>query len=355
MRIRECVIEGYRGLKAVTWTPDALSLVEGDGALDLHRGLQLLSRASQGWSTFAEAMQAEGATEAAFWHPEAIEARWVVRVAPHEEAEMDFSYELIAERLEATPWWVVGYERADLVTDFEHTPLLERIGDRVEYFPPRKKVQGTPVTVPARSEVQRIAGDMAALGTHLTFRKDARVEAHAVSIGCWSFHRGAWAELRRERFAFGFAGLLYEDGSNLGNLLVNVFDVAETRRRFETAFRAVVPGFDTLRFPAVSDGEFAVRLVTRDGVQHPMEALPEATLRALALFGMLLSPEPPAVLWLHDAARGLDSWAVPALAGLVVEASRRFQVVLSAPGGHLERCLRDRAHAAGVAVAARAL
>lgn len=88
-------------------------------------------------------------------------------------------------------------------------------------------------------------------------------------------------------------------------------------------------------------------LVTRDGGSTPAPELPEALLRTMALLGALASPEPPAVLWWHEADAGVLPWAIPAVAELALDAARRFQVVLSNPSAALEGRIRELARAPG--------
>jgi hypothetical protein len=274
-------------------------------------------------------MALEGATEAAFWHPGAVEARWFVKLAPSPEGTLDFGHEMIVERLDGPPWWCVGYERVTLSDDFDTHDLLERMGNRVEHFPPRKRQPGTSFTVPSKSNVQRVASDMVSWSAVRPFAEDPRVQAHAGAIASWSFHRPWPASPAFPTVTFGFHGVLYEDGSNLTNLLLNIHDWYEPRARFEQALRAVVPGFDQLTFPAGSDGKLTTNLALRDGTSLPVAELPPPLARLLALIAAAASPEPPSLLWVHAPGEGLAPHGRPVLMELLGEASRRTQVVLS--------------------------
>jgi hypothetical protein len=330
MKIERCVVEGYRSIKALDWSPGALNVVRGDAARDLLRALRLFSRIAQGWSAFADEMQEEKATEAEFWHPEAIEARWFVKLAPAHGESLGYGHEMIVERLDGRPWWCVGYERATLSDDFDTVDLLERMGDRIEHHPPRRTAPGTSFSLPTKSTVHRVASDMTAFGAVRPFREDKRVVDPVEAIASWSFHR-PWAAppAPGAGVTFGFHGVLYEDGANLTNLLLNIADWHAPRGRFERAMRHVVPGFDGLHFPEGPDGRLHAHLRLRDRGTLPALELPAPVLRALALGAAAASPEPPTLLWVHAPHEAMAPHGLPVLMELLGEASERTQVVLS--------------------------
>lgn len=330
MKIERCVVEGYRSIKALDWAPGPLNVVRGDAAHDLLRALRLFSRTAQGWSAFADEMREEGATEAAFWHPEAIEARWFVKLAPAPGESLGYGHEMIVERLEALPWWCVGYERATLSDDFDTHDLLERMGDRVEHHPPRRTAPGTSFTLPTKANVQHLASDMTAFGAMRSFREDKRALGPAEAIASWSFQR-PWAAppAPGPGVTFGFHGVLYEDGANLTNLLLNIVDWYEPRARFERAMRHVIPGFDSVAFPEGPDGKLSAHVTLRDRGALPALELPPPLLRALSLGAAAASPEPPTLLWVHAPQEGAADHGLPVLMELLGEATARTQVVLS--------------------------
>lgn len=341
MRLTKFVVEGYRGFESFTVRPGDLTVVTGDGAGDLAGAARLFARLTQGWSAIGDEMAAQGATEAAFWLPGAVEMKlFGLFEAGDDDHDLGFGHEAILERLDGAPWWCIGYERSTRSNDFEVVDLLERIGDRVEYHPPRRRLPGSPVTVPARSLVSRIAGDMSVFNTVSAYRKDPRVATAAERIEGWSFlgaiDAGEGAPMRTTKAMPGFHGRLAPDGHNLVNVLCNVWDVPATRRSFAAAAREVILGFDALRFPLGDDGALGMELRTRDGRGTSYEALPAGVLRTLALYGALLSPEAPPLVWLDDPTGELDAWAAAPVADLVLELSRRTQVVVSRPSSALE-------------------
>ncbi len=346
MKILKFVVEGYRSIGSVTWKPGDLTVVRGPRASELRRAVALFSCLARGWNAFSEAMAEERATEADFWHPEAIEVKLFALCAPHPDAELDYGHEVIVERVDSRPHWLIGYERATLSNDFDVVDVLERMGTRVEYTHARKKIPGSPVLAKAKSEVTNLAYDMATLSAMAGFVRDPRVAPHADAIASWRLPQGRadfgpGAPARRPSVPFGFHGSLHDDGSNLVNLLANVTDWHDTRRAFDRFARDVVPGYDGLAFPRTPEGEARMELRTRDGRSTPHHDLPEGALRALALYGSLLSPEPPALLWLDAPTDALDPWAAPNLAELCLEAARRAQVVISNPSPELSRRLDE--------------
>lgn len=346
MKILKFVVEGYRSLASFTWTPADLNVVRGARTSELQRALWLFSNLARGWGTFADAMAAERADEADFWHPDAIEVRMFALCAPRPDAELDYGHEVIVERVEAKTPWLVGYERATLSDAFDVIDVLERMGDRVEYTPPRKKLPGMPSLAKAKTEISRVANDMTTFSSVANFRRDARVGDHIEAIASWQLPRarpgfGEGAPARRPTVPMGFHGALDDDGGNLVNLLSNVRDWHDTRRRFDRYAREVVPGYDDLVFVDADGGEVAMELRTRDGRRTPHHALPEGVLRSLAVYGALLSPEPPTLLWLDDPTPEMDPWAAANVAELALEAARRTQVVIANPSPDLARRLDE--------------
>ncbi len=346
MKVLKFVVEGYRSLESVTWTPGDLAVVHGPGAAELQRAVWLYSCLARGWSSFADAMTEERATEAAFRHPKAVEVRLFALCAPHPDAEHEYGHEVIVERVDANPWWLVGYECVSLTNDFDRVDVLERMGDRVEYTPARKKLPGTPVLARARSEVSRVACDIGAFEVVSSFRRDPRVSPHADAIGDWRVpparpRFGADAPVRRPAVPAGFHRSLDDDGGNLVNVLANVHDWHATRRVFDRVARDVVPGYDGLRFVRSPDGDMSMDLCLRDGRSIAHHALPEGVLRTLAVYATLLSPEVPSMLWLDDPTLAMDPWAAALVADLCIEAARRTQVVVSNPSPALFRRLSE--------------
>ncbi len=344
MRVKRFEVEGYRALDRVAWEPGDLSVVTGPRALELQRAVALYARTAQGWFALGRAMADERAGEADFWHPSAIEVRMLARFAPAPYEELDYAHEVIVERVDGAPGWLVGYERAQLVSDFEQHEVLERIGDRVEYIYPRKKVPGTPILQRAKTEVSRIANDITSLGAVSAFRGDPRVVPFADAVARWTLRRGAAPrddDPHAPTVPFGFHGALRDDGSNLVNLMVNVYDVAEARRALDAHLRAALVGYDGLRFPRGAAGEVSMELLTRDGRATASSELSRGALRTLGLYGSLLSPQLPPLLWLDDPTGALDAGAEPAVATLAVEAARRAQIVISNPSPALEKRLAE--------------
>jgi predicted ATPase len=352
VKMLKFVVEGYRSLKSVTWEVGDLAVVRGPGASELQRAAWLFSNLARGWSTFADAMAEERATEAAFWHPEAIEVRMFALCAPHPEAELEYGHEVIVERVDSKPWWLIGYERATLSNDFELVDVLERMGDRVEYTPPRKKLPGMPVLARAKSEVSRVACDIGTFTGTSGFRRDKRVLPHAEAIARWWLPTarpdfGPEAPVRRRAVPMGFHGALDDDASNLVNLLANVTDWHDAGRAFDRFAREAVAGYDRLAFPKHGDGEVGMELHTRDGRRVAHHELPGGVLRTLAVYATLLSPEPPPLLWLDAPTDAMDPWAAAAVAELALDAARRTQVVVSNPSASLARRLAEVARHPG--------
>lgn len=109
---------------------------------------------------------------------------------------------------------------------------------------------------------------------------------------------------------------------------------------------AVGTAFDGSRLEVTEDDDGTCRVALHQpGLRRPMGAaeLSDGTLRFLLLAAALLSPRPPGLLVLNEPEASLHPSVVPALAGLVLDAVARCQVVVVTHSEPLVRALRDEA------------
>ena len=91
----------------------------------------------------------------------------------------------------------------------------------------------------------------------------------------------------------------------------------------------------------VTGGTVALFLEERDGRQIPATLLSDGTLRYLSLLAILLHPSPPPLIALEEPELGLHPDVVAAAAKLLVEASRRTQIVVTTHSRVLVDALSD--------------
>ena len=133
---------------------------------------------------------------------------------------------------------------------------------------------------------------------------------------------------------------LLPDSSNLSLVLNQIEHSGETR--VSDLLRQFFPRFERLSI-RVSGGT-AQLYFFESGFKAPIPAtrLSDGTLRFIALLAALLSPSPPPLLCIEEPELGLHPDAVALLADVLVEASRRMQLVVSTHSEALVSALTDQ-------------
>ena len=143
--------------------------------------------------------------------------------------------------------------------------------------------------------------------------------------------------------------VLGHDGADLAAALATIQEVGEADT-LAAAVDDAFPGSD-LEI-ANTDGRLEVRLHQR-GLLRPLAAaeLSDGTLRYLLWAAALLTPRPPELLVLNEPETSLHPDLLPALAGLVVAAAARTQVVVVSHAQTLLRTVEAGADELGVPLA----
>ena len=141
----------------------------------------------------------------------------------------------------------------------------------------------------------------------------------------WSF--GRYAALRRPQPADLPEDGLLPDSSNLALLLNQIehHDVAT----FNSLLRRFLPRFERMS-TRVSGGNVQFYL-HQPGLSTaiPATRLSDGTIRFIAILAILLSPTPPPLVGMEEPELGLHPDALAIIAELLVEASRRMQLVVT--------------------------
>ena len=120
--------------------------------------------------------------------------------------------------------------------------------------------------------------------------------------------------------------MLHHSGKDLAAALQTLREVG-FEQKLDAAVHHAFPG-SRLEI-AVNDGRFSVEL-KQPGMLRPMKAaeLSDGTLRFLLLTAALLTPRPPELMVLNEPETSLHVDLMPALAGLIVQASAYSQVIV---------------------------
>ncbi|MBU8867270.1 AAA family ATPase [Paenarthrobacter aromaticivorans] len=133
--------------------------------------------------------------------------------------------------------------------------------------------------------------------------------------------------------------VLHHSGKDLAAALQTLREVG-FERQLDAAVDHAFPG-SRLEI-AVSDGRFSVEL-RQPGMLRPMKAseLSDGTLRFLLLTAALLTPRPPELMVLNEPETSLHVDLMPALAGLIVQASANSQMIVVTHSEALLSALRE--------------
>ncbi|GAA2859558.1 AAA family ATPase [Paenarthrobacter ilicis] len=120
--------------------------------------------------------------------------------------------------------------------------------------------------------------------------------------------------------------VMHHSGQDLAAALQTIREVG-FERQLDAAVRHAFPG--SRLDVAIADGRFSVELL-QPGMLRPMKAaeLSDGTLRFLLLTAALLTPRPPELMVLNEPETSLHVDLMPALAGLIVQASATSQMIV---------------------------
>ncbi len=152
----------------------------------------------------------------------------------------------------------------------------------------------------------------------------------------WSV--GPSAALRRNQGTHAASDSLNDGGENLAVVLAGFR--GEAKRRLVGALGELADGIVDVSCP-MTGGTAALCLEERGGGRIPAARLSDGTLRYLSLLAILLHPAPPPLIALEQPELGLHPDVVGAVAGLLVGASERTQLVVTTHSRMLVDALTD--------------
>ena len=154
------------------------------------------------------------------------------------------------------------------------------------------------------------------------------------------FSSGSSSELRRPQSTDLPDDFLLEDGSNLGLVLNKLKNHPPTKRLLLEKLKHFYEGIEDFE-TQVQGGTIQVFMHERGDKTIPAVRLSDGTLRYLCLLAILCHPEPPPLICLEEPEAGLHPDIIPKIAELLVEASRRTQLIVTTHSDALVSALSE--------------
>jgi predicted ATPase len=155
----------------------------------------------------------------------------------------------------------------------------------------------------------------------------------------WSF--GRYAQLRQSQSSELPADALLSDSKNL-SLVLNELEHTDAGPEFNKLLSRFLPRFQ--RFSTRVHGSTVQFYLHEQGLRAPVPAtrLSDGTIRFMAILALLLSPKPKPLVCIEEPELGLHPDALPLLANLMVEASKRTQLVVTTHSDSLISALTEQ-------------
>ena len=119
---------------------------------------------------------------------------------------------------------------------------------------------------------------------------------------------------------------LEADFSNLGMFLLQLRKKPPIKRALVTALQELYEGITD--FDVIREGDFVQIFLTEGDFYIPATRLSDGTLRYLCLVALLLDPTPPPLICIEEPELGLHPDVIPKIADLLVNASKRTQLIV---------------------------
>lgn len=349
MALTQLDIQGYRSLRNLRLPLGRLNVItgpNGSGKSNLYRALWLIARIGEG--EFARSICREGGLLSVMWAGPRLNHKKPVRMSLGFRTE-DFAFELVCGFPQPSPSrfcfdpeikeefvWIPP-QRKPTTTLLDRGPGITWIRDvdgrRVEY--PLTLSENESVISQLREphrfpELFALREEMRSWRFYHTFRTDED------------------APLRGPRISVR-TPILSHDGSDLAAALETILEIGDGDRLMTTVQKAlpgrnltILSNDDLPQNKSPRFTELSVGLET-EGCERTLVAqeLSDGTLKFLCLAACLLSPRPPGLIALNEPEASLHADLLPALAELIVNASKYSQVWVSTHSA----VLADRIHA----------
>ncbi len=348
-------IAGYRSLRDIRVPLGALNVVtgaNGSGKSSLYRALKLLADIAQG--RIIQSLAAEGGLQSTLWAgPEAFSRAMKAGTQPVQglvrknviSLKLGFSGDDYGYAIDLGLPADSGIFLNDPAIKVESLWTGERLG-RANAFAIRN---GPYVRIRNNNGEWREAYQhLAPFDSMMTHCSDPREALELLLLRermrDWRFYD----HLRTDRDAPSrkpqvgtYTPVLASDGSDLAAAVQTIRQIGAA----EDMDAAIADAFSGARVGVSgTDGYFEIEM-RQHGLLRPLKAseLSDGTLRYLLLVAALLSPRPPALMVLNEPETSLHPELLPPLARLIVQASKRSQVVVVSHASALVSALAGHA------------
>lgn len=332
-------VANYRSINKLVIPLGRLNLItgpNGSGKSNLYRALRLLAETAQGG--VVNALAREGGLDSTFWAgPETISRRMrngEVAIEPTVRqgvkrlrlgfAGEDFSYSIALGLPEPSRsffsldpeikreciWAGPLYRPASLLVDRNGPMIRAREGRNwdvlAQYTPNFDSLFDQVGSLRNSPEVFQMREFIRRWRFYDHFRSDADAPVRQPQLGTRT-------------------PVLHHDGRDLAAALQTIIEIGDPEA-LQGAISDAFPGA-RLRIEPLSGGRFAIEFY-QEGLLRPLSAaeLSDGTLRYLLLVAALLTPRPPSLMVLNEPETSLHPDLLPALARLIIQASKQCQV-----------------------------
>jgi predicted ATPase len=332
-------VANYRSINQLVVPLGQLNVItgpNGSGKSNLYRALRLLAETAQGG--VVNALAREGGLQSSFWAgPESISQRMrngetPIHGTPLQESKRlrlgfsceDFSYgislglpapgitafNLDPQIKRECIWAGQLFRPASLLVDRNNEVIRTRAGRGwevlVQHCPDYDSLFDQVGSLRESPEVLAMRERIRGWRFYDHFRTDTEAPARIPQLGTRT-------------------NVLHSDGRDLAAALQTIFEIGD-RQGLNDAVSDAFPGA-SLKIGSHGEGRFVVEL-HQVGLLRPLSAaeLSDGTLRYLLLIAALLTPRPPTMMVLNEPETSLHPDLLPALARLIIHASRQCQV-----------------------------
>ena len=335
-------ISGYRSLRDIRVRLSGLTIVtgaNGSGKSSLYRALKLLADIAQG--RVVQSLAAEGGLQSTLWAgPEAFSRAMKAGTQPVQglvrknsiSLKLGFSGEDYGYAID------LGLPSSGSTSKFSSDPEIktenlwtgERLG-RSNAFAIRS---GRSVRIRNENGEWRQAHQhLASFDSMMTHCSDPREAIELLVLRermrDWRFydHMRTDPDAPARKPQVGtYTPVLASDGSDLAAAVQTILEIGDSEQMND----AIADAFPGGRVAVASTGAYFEIEMQQLGLLRPLKAseLSDGTLRYLLLVAALLSPRPPALMILNEPETSLHPDLLPSLARLIVQASKRTQMIV---------------------------
>jgi predicted ATPase len=335
-------ISGYRSLRDIRVRLSGLTIVtgaNGSGKSSLYRALKLLADIAQGH--IVQSLAAEGGLQSTLWAgPEAFSRAMKAGTQPVQglvrknsiSLKLGFSGEDYGYAID------LGLPSPGFPSKFSSDPEIkaeslwtgERLG-RSNAFAIRS---GRSVRIRNENgEWRQVHQHLASFDSMMTHCSDPREAIELLVLRermrDWRFydHMRTDPDAPARKPQVGtYTPVLASDGSDLAAAVQTILEIGDSEQMND----AIADAFPGGRVAVASTGAYFEIEMQQHGLLRPLLAseLSDGTLRYLLLVAALLSPRPPALMILNEPETSLHPDLLPSLARLIVQASKRTQMIV---------------------------